>query len=89
MSPQTTDAKACQVPVSMSDDGRSHEPRRRIHGRARLEPGILILTDAGLLGRVRRFVAGPVSGSPADLEVDDIDGGVAIVSARDVRLVYG
>ena len=67
---------------------------RRIRSRRRtvkamLAPGVLVLTDDGLLGRVRRLVEVPRGKSPAQIEVDDLDGGVELVSSQDIRLVYG
>jgi len=66
---------------------------RRIRRRSRtvpsvLKPGSLVLTDEGLLGRVKRLIGKQGSVWPAELEVDDMNGGTALVSPRDIRLVY-
>lgn len=49
--------------------------------------GCLILTDDGRTGRVRGFVTGPERGLPA-LEVEGIDGGMSLLSPRDIRFIY-
>lgn len=52
-------------------------------------PGALVMTDDGLLGRVRRLIENADIASPTHVEIDDIDGGIALVSPQDIRLVFG
>jgi hypothetical protein len=49
--------------------------------------GRLILTDDGRTGRVRRFVSDPENRFSA-LEVEGMDGGMSLLSPRDVRFIY-
>ncbi len=80
----------------MNRIARMHGPlanMRRIRRRSRtvksvLKPGSLVLTDEGLLGRVNRLIEKPGVVWPAELELDDLKGGTALVSPRDIRLVY-
>jgi hypothetical protein len=48
----------------------------------------MILTDEGVLGRVRRLVESPGGAAFHHIEVDNVNGGVALVSSQDIRLVY-
>jgi hypothetical protein len=49
--------------------------------------GRLILTDDGRTGRVRGFVPDPEKPFSA-LEVEGMDGGMSLLSPRDIRFVY-
>lgn len=62
---------------------RRSRPVRSVWG-----PGSLVLTDEGLLGRVKGLIENPGSEFPAQIEVDDLGGGIVLVSSRDIRLVY-
>jgi hypothetical protein len=52
-------------------------------------PGALVMTDDGLVGRVRRLIENADIASATHVEIDDIDGGIALVSPQDIRLVFG
>jgi hypothetical protein len=86
-----------QRSTSLNKIAKKNQPManmRRIRQKSRtvrsaLRPGTVIMTDDGLLGRVRRLTSTPGAPAVTQLEVDDLEGGTALVSSQDIRLVYG